>query len=168
MDKQLKAMMNESEQQLLREVLDGDLSRLDEDELVDLHTRVRRARTKYSKLYRRRAAARVAKDKSRGKASAANARTARKAEVFEDALATVSRQLARAAKASAEQLKAERLAAARGQAKPAQKAGKKARSASKALPAAKRKRRTGATKRASAQARAATRRSQAKRAAKKG
>ena len=114
MKKQLLAMMNDVEQELLRDIFDGDLADLPEDDLVDLHNRVRRARNKYSKLYRRRSAAKVQADKGRAKASAANRRTARKAEIFEDALAKVSRQLARAARASAEDLKAARLAAARG------------------------------------------------------
>ena len=43
-----------------------------------------------------------------------HARTAAKAEVFEDVLARVSRQLAKAARASAQELREERLAAARG------------------------------------------------------
>ena len=154
MNKKLLAMMNDVEQELLRDIYDGDLAALDEDALVDLHGRVRRARNKYSKLYRRRSADRVTADRSRAKASTVNQRTARKAEIFEDALAKVSRQLARAARTSAEQLKQERLAAARGD--------KKAPASSKT----KKKRRTGASKRASAQARAATRQKQAKRAAK--
>lgn len=166
MNKKLLAMMNPAEQALVREVYDGDLAALDEDALIDLHTRVRRARNKYSKLYRRRSAAKVKADKGRAKASAANSRTARKAEVFEDALAKVSRRLARVARDESEALKQERLAAARGvkgsgPAKGAPK-GKGTKGA-----AAQRKRRTGASKRSSAQARAATRRGEAKRAAKK-
>lgn len=169
MNKKLLAMMNPAEQALVREVYDGDLTALDEDELLDLHTRVRRARNKYSKLYRRRSAAKVKADKGRAKASAANSRTARKAEVFEDALAKVSRRLARVAREESEALKQERLAAARavkgsGPAKGAPK-GKGTKGAKGA--AAQRKRRTGASKRSSAQARAATRRGEAKRAAKK-
>jgi hypothetical protein len=166
MNKQVLAMMNDVEQHLLRDIHDGDLGALDEDALVDLHARVRRARNKYSKLYRRRSAAKVQADKSRAKASAANQRTARKAETFEDALAKVSRQLARAAAARAEELKQERLAAARGAKKP-KADGRSNHAESTALASEKRKRRTGASKRRSAQARAATRRKQAKRAAKR-
>ena len=165
MNKKLLAMMNDVEQELLRDIYDGDLATLDEDALVDLHGRVRRARNKYSKLYRRRSADRVTADRSRAKASTVNQRTARKAEIFEDALAKVSRQLARAARTSAEQLKQERLAAARGD-KKAPASSKTKKKATGALPGAKKKRRTGASKRASAQARAATRQKQAKRAAK--
>lgn len=163
MDKRLTAMMNDAEQELVRDVYDGDLRTLDEDALLDLHTRVRRARTKYSKLYRRQAAAKVASDKSRGKASAANQRTARKAEIFEDALAKVSNQLARVARAQAAELKQERLAAARA-AKGTSSPSASKTEPTKKLAAANTKRRTGASKRSSAQARAATRQHQAKRA----
>ena len=113
MKKSILAMLNDSEQALLRETEARELEGLDEDDLLDLHTRVRRARTKYSKLYRRRASAQVGKDARRSGAHPKHARTAVKAEIFEDALARVSRQLARAAKESAALLKAERLAAAR-------------------------------------------------------
>ena len=113
MDAQLRSMLNETEQALLRAVQPRELKRLDEDELTELHDRVRRARNKYSKLYRRRASERVTSDRSRSRASAANAKAARKAEGFEDALAKVSERLAQVAAAAAEELKAERLAAAR-------------------------------------------------------
>ena len=113
MNKQLLAMMNALEHELLRDVYDGDLGSLDEDDLIELHDRVRRARNKYSKLYRRQAGAQVATDASRAKASAKNQRTRDKAEIFEDALARVSRRLAALARESAAELRTERLAAAR-------------------------------------------------------
>jgi hypothetical protein len=113
MDAQLRSMLNETEQALLRAAEPRELQRLDEDELAALHDRIRRARNKYSKLYRRRAGEQVTSDRSRGRASAANARAARKAEGFEDALARVSQRLAQVAAAAAEELKAQRLAAAR-------------------------------------------------------
>ena len=176
MDKKQLDTMNAGERDLLRAVYGRKLGGLDEEELVELHNRVRRARNKYSKLYRRQSAARVKKDKSRGKASSANTRTALKAEVFEDALATVSRRLARVAWQTSDQLKKERLKAARDARSPKASAGKsgksgkgnaKAKASGKALPRAKKKQRTGASERASAQARAATRKGQAKRASKK-
>jgi len=166
-----RRMLNEAEQQLLRQVETENLSNLDEDELVELHTRIRRARNKYSKLYRRRAGAQVGKHGSRALASPAHERTAVKAEVFEDALARVSRYLARAARRSSDRLREERLAAARARkggkggktsAKGAAKGGKG--SSSSGRDKAAKPRRTGASKRASAQSRAATRRKQAKRA----
>jgi hypothetical protein len=92
-----------------------NLRTLDEDDLGDLHDRVRRASRKYRTLHRRQASARVSADRSRGKASAKNQRSAVKAEVFEDALARVSRALAKVAKETSAELKAERLAAARGE-----------------------------------------------------
>jgi len=113
MDAQLRSMLNETEQALLRAVEPREMNRLDEDELAALHDRIRRARNKYSKLYRRRAREQVTGDRSRGRASAANAKAARKAEGFEDALARVSHKLAQVAAVAAEELKAERLAAAR-------------------------------------------------------
>ena len=56
----------------------------------------------------------MAADASRAAASSKNQRTRAKAEVFEDALARVSRRLAALARQSAAELRAERLAAARG------------------------------------------------------
>jgi hypothetical protein len=119
MDSQLRSMLNDTEQALLRAVEPRELKRLDEDGLVELHDRIRRARNKYSKLYRRRAGERVTTDRSRSRASTANAKAARKAEGFEDALAKVSHRLAQVAAAAAEELKTERLAAARRRPAPA-------------------------------------------------
>ena len=169
MDQATRRMLNDAEQQLLRECTPAKLRKLDEDALVELHTRVRRARNKYSKLYRRRAGERVRKDRGRAKASAVNQRTLVKAEVFEDALAEVSAQLAKVAAQSARALRDERLATA-GAAKssrskasvPAARASKKAGKTKAKAPA---KRKTPIGKRASASSRAATRRHQAKRAA---
>jgi hypothetical protein len=50
----------ESERTVLREAERQRLLDLDEDELIALHSRVRRARDNYVKLYRRQASARVA------------------------------------------------------------------------------------------------------------
>jgi hypothetical protein len=174
MDKATIRTLSDADLDLLRETEPPRLRKLDEDDLIALHARVRRARNKYSKLYRRRSSAKVSSDKSRARASAVNQRTARKAEVFEDALARVSRHLAKAARVSADQLKQDRLAAARGQkgsGKPAKGAkaskGKGAgRAEAKGSSAAKKKRRTPISKRSSASARATTRRAQAKRAGK--
>ncbi len=114
----MKALWNsltEAEFMLVRETEPDELAQLDEDGLVALHTRVRRARNKYSKTYRREASARVAELGARGKARPKNTRNAQKAEVFEEALARVSRSLAVAARRSAAQLKAERIEAARAE-----------------------------------------------------
>ena len=89
------------------------LAELDEDGLIDLHARVRRARNKYLGQYRRRSAAGVGEAGGRGKAYAQNQRARDKAEVFETALARVSTALAEAAGRAAAELRAERLAAAR-------------------------------------------------------
>ncbi|MEV6302174.1 hypothetical protein AB0M02_22350 [Actinoplanes sp. NPDC051861] len=102
--------LTEAELELVREADSERLADLDEDALIDLHTRVRRARNKQVKNYRRRAAARVEETGGRGKAYARNARRRAKAEVFEELLSTVSARLAAVAHESAEVLKAERLA----------------------------------------------------------
>lgn len=86
---------------------------LDEDELLALHQRVRRARTKYLGQYRREASARVPRQGGRGKARPRNLRNLERAELFEDVLARVSKAVAAMAKQAAAELKAERLAAAR-------------------------------------------------------
>ena len=109
----LLASLTEAERALVRETERDQIAGLSEDDLVALHTRIRRARDKYVKLYRRDSASRVSTVGGRGKAYAKGSRDRGKAEVFEDALARVSRQLAAAARASALVLKAERLAEAR-------------------------------------------------------
>jgi len=164
MNKATLRMLNSSEQELLRAVEPDALKELDEEALLELHTRVRRARTKYTKLYRRRASAQVRSDSSRAKASGTHSRTKVKAEVFETALARVSRHLAKAAKASAAQLRDERLAAARAvkeTGKPRGKGG--AKPDARPPRSAKKQRRTPDRKRAAAQARSTTRSKQAKR-----
>jgi hypothetical protein len=105
--------LTEAELMLARRTEREQLDRLDEDELVELHTLIRRARNKHVKVYRRRAAGRVAEVGGRGKSYAQNNRYRARAEVFEDALARVSERLAAAARASAQALRDERLAEAR-------------------------------------------------------
>lgn len=109
------AVMNsltEAELVLVRETAPDRLATLDEDELLDLHARIRRARNKKVKVYRRRAAARVEEAGGRGKAYAKNSRRRVKTEIFEDALARVSDAVAAAARASADTLRRERIAEA--------------------------------------------------------
>lgn len=112
----MKALLNsltENELALVRETERERLAGLDEDALAHLHDRVRRARNKYTGLYRREGGAKVVEHGGRGKARPKNLRNAQKAEVFEDALARVSRALAQAARRSATELKDRRIAAAR-------------------------------------------------------
>lgn len=121
----LLGSLTEAERSLVRETEREQLAGLTEDDLVELHTRVRRARDKYVKLYRRQSATRVTTVGGRGKSFEKGTRDRGKAEVFEDALARVSRELATAARESARMLKAERLAeakAARATAPPRQAA----------------------------------------------
>ena len=105
--------LREDELDLLRETEPERMAGLDEDETLELHTRIRRARTKYVKLYRRQASARVEDLGGRGFARPKNRRNADKAEVFEEALARVSKRVDVVARRAAAELKAERLAAAR-------------------------------------------------------
>lgn len=109
----LGGILTSDEADLVRETEPERMEDLDEDALLELHTRIRRARTKYAKLYRRQAAARVSAKGSRGAARPANRRNAEKAEVFELALASVSKRVDVMARKAAAELKAERLAAAK-------------------------------------------------------
>ena len=106
------ATLSLPERLLIEQTEPRALAELDEDQAGDLLLNVRRARNKYSKLYRRQAGAQVVTDASRAKASAKNQRTRDRAEVFENALARVSRRLAALARQSAAELRAERVAAA--------------------------------------------------------
>jgi hypothetical protein len=105
--------LRDDELDLLRETEPERMTPLDEDELLDLHTRIRRSRTKYVKLYRRQASARVEDLGGRGFARPKNRRNADKAEIFEEALAKVSKRVEVVARQAAAELKAERLAAAK-------------------------------------------------------
>jgi hypothetical protein len=111
--------LTQRESDLIAETQPAAMTRLDADDLMDLHARVRRVRNKYVDLYRRRGAAKVSAKGARGVAATANERGWAKAEVFEEALARVSRQLAVAAQRNAAELKRERLAQARGEKAPA-------------------------------------------------
>ena len=113
MKKAIYNTLTESEKLLVAETSRDALADLDEDQLLELLTRVRRARTKYVKLYRRRASAQVSDSGGRGLAHPINQRNRDKAEVFERALARVSRRLQAAAKQAADELRTERLEAAR-------------------------------------------------------
>ncbi|MCB0940056.1 MAG: hypothetical protein KDB72_07445 [Mycobacterium sp.] len=124
--KKLLSSLTEKEYLLIRQTATDALAGLDEDALIDLHDKVRRARKKYVTLYRRKGAAKVGAKGARGAARSANERNGAKAEIFEDALARVSRQLSVAARRSARDLKDERLARARGDAAPAKPAKKSA------------------------------------------
>jgi len=112
MKKRVLNSLTELERNLVAETEKQAMAELDEDALLELHTRIRRARTKYVKLYRRQASAQVETQGGRGKAFPKNQRSRDKAEIFELALARVSRRVDVLAKRSAAELKAERLAAA--------------------------------------------------------
>lgn len=113
MNKAVLHSMTDAERLLVADTERAAIADLTEDELLELHTRIRRARSKYVKNYRRAASVKVGQAGGRGKGFAQNSRDRDKAEVFELALARVSRQVAVRANQAAAELKAERLAAAR-------------------------------------------------------
>ncbi len=115
MDKALLAHLTDSERQLFHETDPAELAALDEDAVADLHNRIRRARNKYTGLYRREAAAGVKQRGSRGASHPFNTKSRARAEVFEEALARVSRRLGALARESAAQLRSERIEAARAE-----------------------------------------------------
>ena len=116
MNKALLAVLNDSERLLVAETEVAELQPLDEDAVLDLHARVRKARNKYIGQYRRQASGKVAKKGGRGKARPTNQRARQKAEAFEEALSRVSRRLAVLSRQAAADLRTERLAAAAGEA----------------------------------------------------
>ncbi len=118
------ALFSANEQTLLVATEPKRLALMNEDELGDALLLVRRARNKYSKLHRRQASATVSEVGRRAATQSQNLRTLRKAEIFEDALARVSRAYAGAAKAAANELKSERLALAKAATLPTPKATK--------------------------------------------
>jgi hypothetical protein len=105
--------MTAAERRLVDETSRDAMAELDEEELLALHSRIRRARAKYVYTYRRKASRAVVKRGGRGFSYPKNQRDRDKAEVFEGALASVSRQVGRHAARAAAELKASRLAAAR-------------------------------------------------------
>ena len=123
-------LLSVKERELVAATSPKRLAKLDVDQLVDLHQRVRRARSKYLTLYRRQAGDQVGKDRARGVAATKNQRTSVKAEVFEEALGAVSAQLAVASKQHAAEIRKERSAAER-KAAGAKKSGAKTGSGSK-------------------------------------
>ena len=120
MEASLLSTLNVTERLLVAETEPATLELLNEDDVVELHRRIRRARNKYVGQYRRKAAKGVHKNGGRGKAGPKNKRSRKKAEAFEIALSRVSSRLAVLAEQSARELRKERLAAAR-----AAKAGRK-------------------------------------------
>lgn len=109
----LTGILKDDERDLIREVEAARMKLLDEDELLSLHKRVRRARKKHTKNYRRRAAAGVVEEGARGTARPRHGKAAQRAEVFEEALSRVSQRLATVAQETYETLKRERLDQAR-------------------------------------------------------
>jgi hypothetical protein len=113
MNQGLLNSLTDTERLLVAETERDALKGLDEDQLLELHDRIRRARTKYVKNYRRAASAAVGEAGGRGMSYPTNQRSRDKAELFESALAKVSREVAAAARRSSMELRSERIEAAR-------------------------------------------------------
>lgn len=113
MNQALLNSLTEPERLFVAETSAEALAVLDEDAVLELHARARRMRDKYVKNYRRAAGSRVSTAGGRGLSYEKNQRARGKSEVFETALARVSRRLGALASQSAEQLKRERIEAAR-------------------------------------------------------
>ncbi len=105
--------MTAAEQRLVAEASREAMADLDEEELLALHSRIRRARSKYVTMYRRKASGAVVKRGGRGFSYPKNQRDRDKAEVFETALAAVSKEVAGHAARAAAELRSSRLEAAR-------------------------------------------------------
>jgi hypothetical protein len=113
MNQALLNSMTVAERKLVAETSRDAMAGLDEEELLALHSRIRRARSKYVSVYRRSASGAVVKRGGRGFSYPKNQRDRGKAEVFEQALASVSKEVGGRAASAAAELKASRLAAAR-------------------------------------------------------
>ena len=131
MNQALLNSMTVAERRLIAETSRDAMADLDEEELLALHARIRRARSKYVSVYRRKASGAVVKRGGRGFSYPKNQRDRGKAEVFETALASVSREVGVRASQSAAELKASRLAAARSGSSGPSRAKKRAASATK-------------------------------------
>lgn len=123
--KAMLSLLTGDERRLIEQTTPKRLGKVNEDQLITLLDRIRRARNKYSKLHRRQSSAQVKADAARGFAAKKNERTASKAEIFEEALSRVSRQLSVESRRSAKDLRASRIAdAKKAKASPRKKSGK--------------------------------------------
>ncbi|TDW21883.1 hypothetical protein [Kribbella kalugense] len=163
MNQGLLNSLTDTERLLVAETERDALKGLDEDGLLDLHQRIRRARTKYVKNYRRAASAAVPGVGGRGMSYPRNQRDRDKAELFESVLAKVSREVAVAANRASMELRTERIEAARAakSAAPAAPAADQPKSGTITRPRATKKTTGGVKKDASTRAMGARR--QAKR-----
>ena len=106
-------VLKDNELDLIRELEEDRLALLDEDGLLALHKRIRRARNKHTNNYRRKGAVEVAEAGGRGAAAKKTDKARARAYVFEEALSIISAELASVAHVAAEALKDERLERAR-------------------------------------------------------
>lgn len=85
--------LTQQESSLVGESHPEALTRMDEQSLRDLQSRLRQAREKNFSLLRRRGAARVEAEGARGAAQPANEKRGEKVEIFDAALARVDERL---------------------------------------------------------------------------
>src|SRR4029453_17534619 len=95
MNRALLHSMTEAEQRLVAETEREAMAALDEDQLLELHGRIRRARTKYVKNYRRSAGQAVGARGGRGLSYETNQRDRGKGESLVFALGGGGREGAR-------------------------------------------------------------------------
>jgi hypothetical protein len=156
------SLFTAKEQTLLVATERARLDEMSEDELGDLLGLVRRARNKYTGLHRRQSGTSVAGAGKRYAATTSNQRTLRKAEIFEDALSRVAKALSAAARATRDELKRERLDAARAAKGAPTPAAGASRSGARSTPSTKRSG-TKVTSRRAASTTASNARNQARR-----
>ena len=94
MDQAVLHSMTAAERRLVAETSQEAMAGLDEEELLALLSRIRRARSKYVSKYRRNARGAVVKRGGRGFSYPKNQRDRDKAEVLEGALASVGKAVA--------------------------------------------------------------------------
>lgn len=85
--------LSPQEQSLIAESHPEALSRMDENNLKELQTRLRHAREKNFSMLRRQGAARVQAEGARGAAQPANEKRGEKVEVFDEAIKRVTERL---------------------------------------------------------------------------
>ncbi|GIG23838.1 hypothetical protein [Cellulomonas denverensis] len=106
-------VLKRREMDLIREVEPDRMAELDEDELLNLHRRIRKARNKKISIYRRTAADQIDEIGARGESAPLNEKHRIRLAAFEEALSVVSARLAEVAHQAAEDLRDERIAQAR-------------------------------------------------------
>jgi hypothetical protein len=112
LDAATRRLLTADEAKLIEQTTVAALNNKNLDDVGAIYDRVRKARDKYRGLHRRQASTQVRKDHSRGTGANKNLGSASKYEIFEEALARVSKREGELAKLNAGDLKKARLIAA--------------------------------------------------------